>query len=59
MTNGILHNHLVSKILRLVLAAGPIGADRADDAARFASSAALVKRGILGLLHGIALNQRP
>jgi hypothetical protein len=46
-------------MLGLILAPGPIGTDRADDAARFASSATLVKRGILGLLYGVALNQRP
>ena len=42
-----------------VLAAGPVGTDRADDAARFASPAALVKRGVLGPLDGVTLDQRP
>jgi hypothetical protein len=40
-------------------AAGAVGTDGSDNAARVASSAAFVKRGILGLLHAVTLNQRP
>ena len=42
-----------------VLAAGPIGTHRADDAASFASPAAIVKRRIFSALNGLTLNQRP
>src|SRR5258708_4395403 len=58
-SKGVLHNNLASNDSGLNLAARSIGTNRADDAARFASSPALVKRRILGLLHGVALNQRP
>src|SRR5664279_432369 len=42
-----------------MLAARAVGTDRANHPARFASLAALVKRGLFGALNGFALNQRP
>jgi hypothetical protein len=45
MTFGIIHRFPMNR----VLTAGPIGTHRADNAARFAGVAALVKRGVLAL----------
>ena len=59
MSHEVLHKLFGFQIPGLILAARSIGADRANNPARFASSAAVVERGIPGLLHGIALNQRP
>ena len=42
-----------------MLAARAVGTDRANHPARFASLAAIVKRGIFRLLDDVALNQRP
>src|SRR5258708_16727162 len=58
-SKGVLHNNLASNDSGLNLAARSIGTNPADHAPRLASSPALVKRPILGLLHGVALNQRP
>lgn len=59
MSHEVLHKLFGFQMLGSILAAGSVGTNRPDDAARLASSPAIVKRGILGLLHGVALNQRP
>ena len=59
ISHEVLHRLFGFQIPGLILAARSIGADRANNPARFASSAAVVEHDIPGLLHGVALNQRP
>jgi predicted phage tail protein len=55
-SENIFQNQLLAFV---IVATWVVRTDGIDNAARFATLAALVKRGLSGLLKGIALDQRP